>query len=390
MAGDHQFFIRRNDVNGNGAVRGRDQLVSPSVRRLVEPHTQPGQLRGDSRTKRRGVLADARREDERVEAAKRRRERASEERNPVDEIVDRKGRARIAACFKLSHVIADAGQAFEPAIVVEQALRLLRAHALLLNEVEHNARIDLAGAGAHRQSIERRKAHRALDALPVLQRAHGGAAAQMGHDDPFLRNVRRNLRQARRDVFVREAVEAVAADALGMEMLRDRVVVGDGGVLAMEGRVEARDLGQPRLVQHDRPDRSQIVRLVQRREGDIAFEALENLLRDNNRPIEFRASMHDPVADGNRVDVTFIAKPPACRVQRRRNVRHGLIRVGPLDQNLPFRGLSGQMRLGPNAFNFTFELADETARLIDAEYLELDARRPGICNKDCVHDASRR
>ena len=47
-----------------------------------------------------------------------------EERNPVDEVVDRKGGARIAACCKLAHVVADAGQAFEPAIVVEQALRL--------------------------------------------------------------------------------------------------------------------------------------------------------------------------------------------------------------------------------------------------------------------------
>ena len=48
------------------------------------------------------------------------------------------------------------------------------------------------------------------------------------------------------------------------------------------------------------------------------------------------------------------------------------------------------MRLGPDAFNFTFELAAEAARLIDAEHLELDARRPGICNEDCVHGASRR
>jgi hypothetical protein len=141
----------------------------------------------------------------------------------------------------------------------------------------------------------------------------------------------------RGDVFIREAVKSVAADALGMEMLRDRIVIGDGWVLAMEGRIEARDLGQPWPVHHDRPDRRQIVRLVQRRERDIAFEAAENLLRDNNRLIEFRASVHDPVADRNWVDVTFIAKPPCRRVQRRRNVRHGLIRVGSLDQNLPFR-----------------------------------------------------
>jgi hypothetical protein len=67
----------------------------------------------------------------------------------------------------------------------------------------------------------------------------------------FLSDVGRDLGQARRDVFIGEAVKAVAADALSMEMLRDRVIIGDGGVLAMEGGIEARDLGQPRPIDHD-------------------------------------------------------------------------------------------------------------------------------------------
>ena len=71
-----------------------------------------------------GVLANARRENESVEAAQRRRERAGEERDPMDEIVDSEGRARIGAGFKLAHIVADAGQAFQAAIMVEQVLDL--------------------------------------------------------------------------------------------------------------------------------------------------------------------------------------------------------------------------------------------------------------------------
>ena len=75
----------------------------------------------------------------------------------------------------------------------------------------------------------------------------------MGHDHPFLRDASRDLCQARRDILIRQAVKAVAADALGMEVLRNSVVIGDGRMLAMKCRVEARDLRQPgRLTMIDR------------------------------------------------------------------------------------------------------------------------------------------
>ena len=132
-------------------------------------------------------------------------------------------------------------------------------------------------------------------------------------------------------------MKAIAADALGIEMLGDGVMIGDGAVLAMERRVEARDLRQPRPVDHDRPDGRQIVRLMQRRERDVALEAVQHVFRHKNGLIEFRAAMHDAMADRDRMDVKLVAQPRARRVQRCRNVRHGFIRVGSLDQNLPFR-----------------------------------------------------
>ena len=180
-------------------------------------------------------------------------------------------------------------------------------------------------------------------------------------------------------------MKAVAADALGMEALGNRVVVGDGGVLPMERGVEAGNLGQPRPVDHDRPDGLQIMRLMERRERDVALQAVENLLRHENGLIEVRAAMHDAVADCDRMDVKLVAQPRARRMQRGRNVGHCFRGIRSLDQNLAFGRLRGQVRLCSDTFDLAFKLAAEGAGLIDAEELKLDARGPGICNKDGVH-----
>ena len=68
----------------------------------------------------------------------------------------------------------------------------------------------------------------------------------MGDDHPAVRDLRRDARQAIGDVFVGQAVKAVAAHALGIEALRDRVVVRDRAMAAMKGGVEAGDLRQVR------------------------------------------------------------------------------------------------------------------------------------------------
>ena len=57
------------------------------------------------------------------------------------------------------------------------------------------------------------KPERAVDALAVLHRAQAGAAAEMRDDHAAAGDLRRDLRQDRRDVLVRQAVEAVALHA---------------------------------------------------------------------------------------------------------------------------------------------------------------------------------
>ena len=68
----------------------------------------------------------------------------------------------------------------------------------------------------------------------------------MSDDHSFRRNVRRDLQQGARDIFVGKAVEAVAPDAFGIEEFRNRVTVGQVAVAAMKGGVKARDLGDIR------------------------------------------------------------------------------------------------------------------------------------------------
>ena len=116
-------------------------------------------------------------------------------------------------------------------------------HAAVWDEqIEHDAGVQLTAARAHRQSIQRGEAHRAVHAAPRGHRAHAGPAAEMRDDDPAERDVRRDLRQRARDVFIGQSVEAVASDAFLIEALRQRVPNGHGGVAAMKRGIEARDL----------------------------------------------------------------------------------------------------------------------------------------------------
>ena len=109
-------------------------------------------------------------------------------------------------------------------------------------------------------------------------------------------------------------MEAVAADALGIELFGDGVMVGDRPVLAMERRVETGHLGQvPACAIAS--DRSQIVRLMQRRERGVAFEARQHLVRYKDGLMEFGPAVHDAMA-GDRIAVTFSrSHAPAVRMQ---------------------------------------------------------------------------
>ena len=65
--------------------------------------------------------------------------------------------------------------------MTEQITLGLRRHALLLYEIEDDARIEVAASAAHRKAVERGEAHGRCHALAPMHRAHAGPATEMRH-----------------------------------------------------------------------------------------------------------------------------------------------------------------------------------------------------------------
>ena len=84
----------------------------------------------------------------------------------------------------------------------------------------------------------------------------------MCEDDPLVSKVRRELLEARRKELIREAMKSVAANALLGEAPRQGERLGESGLGAMEGSIEAGDLRDFRCGLKDRADRSEVVRLM--------------------------------------------------------------------------------------------------------------------------------
>ena len=115
-----------------------------------------------------GVLADAGGEDEGVEAA----EGGGELAGVQARSGRRNGRWRSAApgsslASRSRMSLETPERPFRPELVVEEPGDLGGGHALRLDQVQDDAGVELAGAGAHRQAVEGGEAHRALDAAAV-------------------------------------------------------------------------------------------------------------------------------------------------------------------------------------------------------------------------------
>src|SRR6516164_2766297 len=109
--------------------------------------------------------------------------------------------------------------------MIKKVLDVRGAHSLFLHKIENHTGIELTRSGSHWQSVECGEAQRALDTASARQRAHRSAATQMRDDHASTSDLWCNLRQSLGNVFVREAVKPVAADAFCIAPLRDRVVV---------------------------------------------------------------------------------------------------------------------------------------------------------------------
>src|SRR5260221_13370531 len=103
MARDHQLLVSRDGPGGDPAFGRADPGGAGIVRRIIELQTEPCRRAADRTADRRAVLADAGREDDRVEAAERGGERADLPADPVDEEIDGQANARVRARFERAH-----------------------------------------------------------------------------------------------------------------------------------------------------------------------------------------------------------------------------------------------------------------------------------------------
>ena len=209
-----------------------------------------------------GVLADAAGEHDGIESAQRARQRTQLPADAVNEQIHREFRSRFVGSKQGAHVAGNAGDAEQARLLIEQLFDGTGIHLQLVHQIEDDPRVQVAAAGAHRQSVHGGEAHGAGHALAVVDRAHAGAVAQMQHHGASRRRAGVNLRQDGGDVFIGQAVEAVAPHAPLRDFGRQGEHLGHLRLAAMESGVETGHLQQLRLIGQQQPNRLEVVGLV--------------------------------------------------------------------------------------------------------------------------------
>ena len=206
----------------------------------------------------------------------------------------------------------------------------------------------------------------------------------MGDDHAALGDIRRDLRQLARDIFVGQAVEAVSPDAFLIELIRQRVAVGDFGMAAVKAGVEACDLRQLRLPLQQGADRAEIVRLVERRKRGEGLKPLDHGSVDQSWGAVVGAAMHHAVADGDGQRSDLGAQEFDQPAQGSRHVGHLGGGPGLVDQDFAPGALGNDMRTDSDALDLALEPALQPIAPADREQLELDARAAGVDDEDGV------
>jgi hypothetical protein len=185
-------------------------------------------------------------------------------------------------------------------------------------------------------------------------------------------------------------MEAITAHALGIELLRNRVMIREGAMTAVEGCIEAGDLRQARKSIQNRPDRRQIVGLMQRRQGDVLLQIGEHAVIDQDRSIVLGTAVDDPMSDRNRIDVMFLAEPGSGGVQGRGHVGD-LVAFEVLVHDVRAVGAArAQSWLRSDAVDLPFDLTGQISGACNGENLKLYTGGTGINDQDRIHGSSRR
>jgi hypothetical protein len=173
-------------------------------------------------------------------------------------------------------------------------------------------------------------------------------------------------------------VETVAPHARLVELLRDREPVGELRVGAVERSVEAGHLRRSGPLPQQRPDRGQVVRLVQRCQRHQPLQVGQHRRVEHDRRRVARAPVDDPVPDRRgRLRATLV-EPAVDHLPRPPRVGHLPGPEAALRQHRAVRALHDQPRPIPDSL----DLPPEAPLRADAgwrvEQLELHARAAGV------------
>ena len=207
LAGDLEVLARGDDERARRRARAAPisaSAVASALAACVERRRRGSRGRAAAAARTSGrVLADAAGEDERVEARRARRPSRRSPRAGGGRRRRRASRASASSRARTSRDVGVAGEAEQAALALQPAFERVGVDAVA-QQPEHEARVDAARAGGHDEPLERREAHRRVDAAPVAHRGQRRAGAEVAASRPAA------PRRAPRGVGVREAVEAVA------------------------------------------------------------------------------------------------------------------------------------------------------------------------------------
>jgi len=202
-------------------------------------------------------------------------------------------------------------------------------------------------------------------------------------DDDAAGGAVRMLRQGAGDEFVGQPVEAVALDAFGGEGARQGEALGDFRLAAVEGGIETGDLrhvGQQGLQGADAGD---VVRLVQRGEGDEAGQVAEYGFIDDGRLRVALAAVHDAMADGDDLPAGVRGHEPLEQGVEG-DVMADLFAGDGLVGNLLAGAVFGDHfgGVGADTVDLAGDFGFRGDRVVEREQGELDGRRSGIDRQD--------
>ena len=162
--------------------------------------------------------------------------------------------------------------------------------------MQHDAWVQAAAAAAHHQAVQRRESHGRGDAFALPQGAHARPVAQVRHHHTAIGGSAQVRRQGAGDVFIRQAMKAVALDAGLRDVARQGKGLRDPRLRGVKFGVKTRHLRHTGQHHVNGANGRQVVRLVQRSQCAQPFKLRQNRGRDAHRARKCLAAMHHAVA----------------------------------------------------------------------------------------------